>query len=350
MIDLKSEMIDLRSDTLTTPCSEMRQAIANAAVGDDVFSEDPTVNELEAYTAELLGKEAALYVPSGTMSNQLALKVLTDPGDEIIVEKEAHIFQYETAAPAIISNIQVNCIPSEKGMPLIEDIEEAIRPDIYYYPKTKVVCLENTHNRHGGSIIDLDYIKKLAILVKSKGLKYHCDGARIWNACVATGISPKEYAEDFDTISVCLSKGLGAPIGSVLLSSTENIEKARHWRKILGGGMRQAGLLAAAGLFALKNNFEKLADDHKNAKLFAEKIANIERITCDPAKVETNIVMFDIDETIDAQQLSDECQRAGLSIIQFGPKRFRCVFYLDISTEEAIRASGILKNVVDNFS
>ena len=342
-------MIDLRSDTLTKPCPAMRDAITSAAVGDDVFSEDPTVNELEAYVADLLEKEATIFVPSGTMSNQLAIKVLTDPGDELIVEKDTHIFVYETAAPSVISNVQLHPIPSKKGMPNIDEIADAIRPDIYYFPKTKLVCLENTHNRHGGSIIDLDYIKKLGILVRERGLKLHCDGARIWNASAASGISVKDYVEDFDSVSVCLSKGLGAPVGSLLVSTKEIIEQARHWRKILGGGMRQAGILAAAGLYALKNNFEKLKEDQKNAKMFSEKVSKIDRLECDPESVETNIVMFDIDDSINASKFFEECHKAGLSIIQFGPKRFRCVFYLEISTEQAIRASQILREVIERF-
>ncbi|HOQ48892.1 MAG TPA: threonine aldolase family protein, partial [Candidatus Kapabacteria bacterium] len=254
-------MIDLRSDTLTRPDEAMRQALANAEVGDDVYGEDPTANLLQERIADYFGKEAALFVPSGTMSNQLSLKVLTSPGDEIIADADAHIFYYETAAPSIVSNVQIRTIRSQFGFPDLNDIERSIRPDIYYFPRTSVICVENTHNRHGGTIAPIEYIQQLRDLANSYNIKLHLDGARIWNAIVETGIDGTSYAKYFDTISVCLSKGLGAPVGSLLISSAEYIEKARHWRKILGGGMRQVGILAAAGLYALDNNLPRLKAD-----------------------------------------------------------------------------------------
>jgi len=231
-----NKIIDLRSDTVTRPSAFMREAIASAIVGDDVYGEDPTVNKLQEKMAKLTGKEAALFVTSGTMSNQLAIKCHTQEGDEIIVEYSAHIFQYETAGGSFISRVQIYPIPGKYGMMKLQDIEDAVRPDVYYFPKTKLICLENTHNRAGGSILGYNYITDVSALAKRHGIHMHLDGARLWNASIATGISIGEYAKHFDSLSICLSKGLGAPAGSVLCGSSEFIERARKYRKILGGG------------------------------------------------------------------------------------------------------------------
>ena len=237
--------IDLRSDTVTKPSAAMRQAMANAEVGDDVFGEDPTVVKLQEKVAALLGKEKALYVPSGVMSNQLAIKAQTEPGDEIICEQDAHIFNYETAAPSLISSVQVKTLPGLRGVIRAEQLTAAMRPKVYYMPRSRMISLENTHNRSGGTIYPLGEIEKISAFARSHEMLMHLDGARLWNAWVATGIHPKEYAQHFDSVSVCFSKGLGAPVGSAVVGSAAMIERVHKWRKVFGGGMRQAGIIAA---------------------------------------------------------------------------------------------------------
>jgi len=244
---MNTHKIDLRSDTLTTPTDEMRQAMLNAIVGDDVYGEDPTVNRLQDMIAELFGKEAALFVPTGVMGNQIAIAVHTNKGDEVIVESESHLFHYETAAPSVISAVQMHCIPSKKGEMSLDDISQAIRSSEYYFPETTLICIEQTHNRHGGTVLSLDYMQSLHQLAKDHKVPVHCDGARIWNACAATGVQPHEYAKHVDSLSVCLSKGLGAPVGSLFIGTRKHVQKALHWRKLLGGGMRQVGILGDGG-------------------------------------------------------------------------------------------------------
>lgn len=338
-------MIDLRSDTLTVPSIEMRQAIAAAPVGDDVYGEDPSVNALQEQIADYFGKEASLFVPSGTMSNQLSLKVLTNPGDEVIADSEAHIYYYETAAPAILSSLQIRPIKSEYGSPDIEDIKQAVRPNVYYYPKTAVISLENTHNRHGGTTIDIDYIKLLRQFANESNLSLHLDGARIWNAIVATKVSGKEYAKYFDTLSVCLSKGLGAPIGSLIVSTKENIEKALKWRKIFGGGMRQVGLIAAAGIYAINNNFDKIESDHYNAQYFARQISEIGGISLDMKRVQTNIVRFEVNGKQSPLNFLQACKAKGLLMNHVGGNAIRAVFHLNISEQAARQSVEIIKSV-----
>lgn len=339
-------MIDLRSDTLTVPSDEMRQAISNARVGDDVYGEDPTVNELQELVADYFGKEAALFVPSGTMSNQLSLKILTNPGDEVICDADAHIYYYETAAPAILSNLQIRPVKSDYGEPLIEDMKSVVRPDVYYFPKSSIISLENTHNRHGGTILGLDYINSVNQFAAENGLKLHLDGARIWNAIAASGVSGLEYAKYFETLSVCLSKGLGAPVGSLIVSTKENIAKALKWRKIFGGGMRQAGLLAAAGIYAIKYNFSKLEIDHENAKTFANAISEIDGISLDMKRVQTNIVRFELSQNINPQEFLQNCKAKGLLMSYFDGSTIRAVFHLNISSEQAKSSIEIIKQVI----
>lgn len=341
-------MIDLRSDTLTKPNEAMRQAIAAAAVGDDVYGEDPTVNALQQQVAKFFGKEDALFFPSGTMSNQTSLKVLTSPGDEIIADADAHIFYYETAAPSIISNVQIRTIKSDFGFPSINDIEKAIRPNIYYFPKTSVIVVENTHNRHGGTIAPLEYIQDLRELADTHNLKLHLDGARLWNAIIETGIDGATYAKYFDTVSVCLSKGLGAPVGSLIVASRELIDKARHWRKILGGGMRQIGLLAAAGIYALQNNLPKLKKDHENARLFAKLLSDCEQIHVEFKRVQTNIVRFELSEKIDPVSFIEKCKKNGLLLSHFDGQIIRAVFYLEIDQNQTKTAAEIVKSVLQS--
>lgn len=343
------QYIDLRSDTVTKPSQEMREFMVKAEVGDDVYGEDPTVNELQDYVVSLLGKEAALFVPSGTMSNQIALAINTNTGDEIICEEDAHIYKYETAGPSIISRIQVKPIHSENSIMNTDDIINAIRPDDYYFPVTSLICLENTHNSKGGRVAPLEYIKKVANVAKSNKLNFHLDGARLWNASIAAAVSPKEYVQDFDTISVCLSKGLGAPIGSVLVSSKERIKKALKIRKILGGGMRQAGILAAAGLFALKNNINRLADDHKNAKDFAVELSGFEFLNLDLNTVETNMVFFVLDNRIPAADFIEKCKQKGVLIGSSAKQTIRAVFHLDVDRNDTFRAVEIIKSIISEY-
>ena len=339
-------MIDLRSDTLTKPSKEMLEAMLSAEVGDDVFGEDPTTNKLQEVLADMFGMESSLFVSSGVMVNQLAIKSLTEPGDEVIVESQSHIFYYETAAPSIVSSVQLKPVSSENGHMNIDDIEKAIRPGDYYFPKSKLICIENTHNRHSGSIIGIDYVKELSSFAKSKNLLLHMDGARLWNSISATGTKPKDWSVYFDTISVCLSKGLGAPVGSVLMGAKDKITKAHRWRKILGGGMRQTGILAAAGLYAIKNNFDALAEDHLNAKFFAKGISESPSIIIDIPKVQTNIVCFDLKESVDINKFLDKCKNDGLLMLPFGPKTVRAVFHYHIDRKLTEQAVGyILKNV-----
>ena len=330
-------MIDLRSDTVTKPSKQMLEAMVNAELGDDVYAEDPTVNKLQMKCAELTGKDRALFVPTGCMANQLAVKAHTNMGDEIICEAESHIFNYETAAPAVISNVLVKQIVGTDGYFTVDDLAKAIRPPEYYFPKSALMCLENTHNRAGGSIIPIDVIKKLTSFAAENGLKRHLDGARIFNASVETGLSVKEYASHFDTISFCFSKGLGAPVGSILCGDEESITKAHKWRKILGGGMRQVGVLAAAAIYALDNNIERLKDDNARAKKFAEEINGVNGIKVDPAKVESNIVIFESTQ-IPKEELIQRLKDKGVLISSGSYDFLRIVFHLDINDEDLEKA------------
>lgn len=340
-------MIDLRSDTITKPSKEMREAMASAEVGDDVYGEDPTVNKLQEKIAELLGKKAALFVPSGTMGNQLCIKSHTQPWDEVICDKDAHIYNYESGSIAGLSHVQVMPVNGKNGIFTADQVEEVIRPEAYYLPKTKLVCVENTHNRGGGSIFPIDEIKKIKNVVDKYGLKFHLDGARLWNASIATGISMKEYASYFDSVSVCLSKGLGAPVGSVIAGSKEFIKIAHRYRKAWGGGMRQAGILAAAGLFAIEHNFKRLAEDHRRAKYFAKEISKISRIKIDPDLVQTNIVLFEVDG-LTAQEVvakvKDPSKTGDSLLLSIGKKYLvRAVTHLDVNDEDIEKAINILK-------
>ncbi len=344
------EIIDIRSDTVTVPTKEMRKIIASAPVGDDVFGEDPSINELEGFVADLFGKESAIFVPSGVMANQISLHILTNPGDEVIVEADAHIFHYEAAAPSVLSGIQLKPVPTDRGVFNYELIPKLIHPDNEHYPKVSLICIENTHNRHGGTIIPLKDINKIAKKAKENNLKFHCDGARIWEASAATGIELKDWAKNVDTISVCLSKGLGAPVGSLIISTGNNIKKARRFRKILGGGMRQAGLLAAAGKFAIENHFKLLKSTHENAKLFAKKMIECEFFEIDLSKVETNIVLFKHSSKFSSAEFLNESEKAGVRLIQFGENLIRAVFHFQISRKMTIKAAEILSKIANELS
>ena len=339
-------MIDLRSDTVTKPSPTMREAMATAEVGDDVFGEDPTVNRLQEAAARLLGKEAALFVPSGTMANQLSVRLHTKPGDEIIVEAGAHVVRYESGAAAGLSGVQTCWLPGNRGILEPEQIEAAIRPPDYHNPPTTLICLENTHNRGGGTIYPLDTIKAIRKVAEAQGIAMHLDGARLFNAVVATGIPAAEYAQHFETASFCLSKGLGAPVGSLICADAERVAKLRRLRKMFGGGMRQAGILAAAGLYAMERNIARLAEDHAHAKRLAAALAGLPGVKITPAHVETNIVVFDISET---RRTADEVLAAlnaeGLLLMPFSPITLRAVTHLDVSRDQIEQACAILKKV-----
>lgn len=339
--------IDLRSDTVTRPTPGMRAAMSAAEVGDDVFNEDPTVHRLEERVAALLGKEAAIFVPSGTMSNQIAVKVHTQPGDELLCDAGCHIYNYEAGAPAILSG--VTCRPLEGDYGILEpaQFEDKIRPDDPHQVRTRLVCLENTHNRGGGRIYPHDKIEAISRWARKHNLAMHLDGARLWNAVVATDIPARQWARHFDTVSVCFSKGLGAPIGSTLAGPRELIGQARRVRKLLGGGMRQAGIAAAGALYALEHHVERLAEDHRNAQVLARAIADTPGLQLAPPKVETNLVWFRIaPELGTARELADRLRAHGILTLALGPQAIRLCTHLDVSAAEAERAAELLRRVV----
>ncbi len=339
--------IDLRSDTVTKPTPGMRKAMAEAEVGDDVFGEDPTVNLLQERVALLLGKEAALFVPTGVMANQLAIKVHTQPGDEIIVESGAHIFQYETAAPSFISHVQVHTIQGKRGVMRVEDIIPSIRSSAYYMPRTSLICLENTHNKAGGTIYPYDEIQRISSLARERRLALHLDGARIWNASVATGISPKEYAQCFDTVSVCFSKGLGAPVGSALAGPKELVEKARKFRKVLGGGMRQAGIIAAGAFYAVEHHVDRLKDDHEKARILAGELAQIPGFEIDLEGVQTNIVIIEIEKTRKTPaQILEILRTKRVLLTEMSHSAIRAVTHMDVSMEDVHQAANTIKSTL----
>ncbi|HET9135593.1 MAG TPA: GntG family PLP-dependent aldolase [Candidatus Kapabacteria bacterium] len=338
-------MIDLRSDTVTKPDQAMREFMAMAPVGDDVYGEDPSINELQDEIAKLMGMEAALFTPTGTMANQLGLNVFTNAGDEAIVEYESHIFNYEMSAASYLSRIQLHPIHAKKlGILSVEDIEPAVRSKEYYMGITKTIALENTHNRAGGTIYPIERIREISDFAHSNGMSMHLDGARLWNACAATGVSPAEYGKCFDTVSVCFSKGLGAPVGSALCGTAETIKKARRARKIWGGGMRQAGIIAAGALYALRNNFSKMGADNAKAKRFAEIISSkVKNVTIDHERVQSNICLVGF-ASPRPQFDSDiaELEKRGLRIATWPGNRMRAVTHMDVSMAECEQAANII--------
>jgi threonine aldolase len=341
-------VIDLRSDTVTRPTPGMRAAMADAAVGDDVFGDDPTVNRLEERVADLLGKEAALYVPSGTMSNQIAVNVHTQPGDELLCDLNCHIYNYEAGGPAILSGVTCRTLDGNFGILDLSDLEDKIRnADDPHLVKTRMVALENTHNRGGGRIYPIEKIEAISQWAWKHGLIMHLDGARLWNAIVATGIPAKEWAKHFDTVSVCFSKGLGAPVGSALAGPKAVIAKARRTRKLFGGGMRQAGILAAACLYAMEHNVARLADDHRNAQIIAQAVADTPGLTLEPAEVDTNLIWFKIDPAVgNAKDITARLKQNGVLIHAAGPQKLRACTHLDVSKAQAERAAETLRKVV----
>jgi threonine aldolase len=339
--------IDLRSDTVTRPTPAMRKAMAEAEVGDDVFGEDPTVNILQEKVANLLGKEAALFVPSGTMANQLSIKSHTQPGDEVIIESSSHPYNFEGGASAALSGVQFQCLKGVRGILEAFQIEEAIRPTDHHFAVTRLVCLENTHNRGGGSIFPLEKMTEIYRLAKSRGLLVHLDGARLWNASVATGIKTQEYAQWADSVSVCLSKGLGSPIGSLVAGSKPFIDRVHRFRKMFGGGMRQVGIIAAAGIYAIEHHLERLKEDHQNAKRLAVGLKEFKGVSIDPRHVETNIVIFDIANAgMTAAQVAEPMKKEGVLIHAFGKTQIRLVTHLDISAEDIEKVLKIFEKVL----
>jgi threonine aldolase len=333
--------IDLRSDTVTRPTAAMRRAMAAAVVGDDVYGEDPTVNELERRVAELLGHEAALFTPTGSMANQLGVRLLVGPGQELLCDSAAHVVRAELGAAAALAGITTRTWSAPHGLVDADVVAAMMRPDAGpYFVSTAAVLVENTHNFGGGTVQPLEDIERLRERTRGAGVAMHLDGARLWNAHVATGVPLATYGRLFDTVSVCLSKGLGAPVGSVLASSAERIAEARVWRKRLGGGMRQAGILAAAGLHALDHHIERLADDHARARRLAGAVAEVAPGLVDPASVETNIAVL---ETPAAAELVRRCREQDVLVSQLDERHARVVTHLDVDDEQVERAAKVLR-------
>ena len=342
------DVIDLRSDTVTRPTPEMREVIAAAPVGDDQFGEDPSINRLQERVASLLGKEAALWLPTGTMANQVALRVLTRPGDDVIASRESHVIWHETGASAANSGIQFTAVGAG-GVFTLDEFLEAIKPRGHIvYPPTTLVEIENTHNRAGGVIFPQDECNRICEAAAANGIASYLDGARLWNAAVAHRCQLSELAAPFDLVAVALSKGLGAPGGSLLAGAADTIERCLRYRRMLGGAMRQVGLFAAAGLYALDHNVNRLIDDHANARLIAERIATNQRIIVDLATVQTNILVFHLSpDAPDAPTVVTRAWELGLLVFSFGPRTLRAVTHLDVSHEQCERAAALLLDIVD---
>jgi threonine aldolase len=353
MSTLPYGVIDLRSDTVTRPSEAMRRAMLAAEVGDDVLGDDPTVIRLQERIAEMMGKPAACFVPSGTMANQTAIRAHTEPGDEVLAHKDSHIIHYETGSPAALSGVMVRPLDGPRGLFDAEQIEP--RPYASHFARTRLVVIENTHNRGGGAVWPIEQIRSVTGRAREHKLHLHLDGARIWNACAASGLRPADYAQHFDTVSCCFSKGLGAPVGSAVAGEKETIFRIHRFRKMFGGSMRQAGLLAAAALHALEHHRERLVEDHHNARRLAERIAQIPGLSI-PLPVETNMVFFDIDGAVVGgggrsgggwtaaelcQRLTSEC----VWMLPVGPQRVRAVCHLDVSAPMIDTAADVLERV-----
>ncbi len=341
-------MIDLRSDTVTKPTDEMRKAMARAEVGDDVYGEDPTVNRLQDMAAAMLGKRFALFVPSGTMANQLAIRSHTQPGQEIIVESKSHVVRYEQGAAGALAGVQLHWVTGERGIMTVEQVEAAIRPNDAHSIPTALICIENTHNAGGGTIYPLSTIEKIRALAVRQGIPMHLDGARLFNAVAATTLPPTVYAQHFETVSLCLSKGLGAPVGSLLISNDQRLmDRARRFRRMYGGAMRQAGILAAAGIYALERHVARLKTDHEHAKKLARQLQHISAIQIAPQHVETNIVIFDIvDEHRSPAELVAALKEHGVLINAVGGQSYRAVTHLQITDKQIDEAADVFANVL----
>ncbi|MGQ0628771.1 MAG: threonine aldolase family protein [Phycisphaerales bacterium] len=327
---MSNPIVDLRSDTVTRPTPAMREAIARAEVGDDVLGDDPTVIALQERVAELLGKEAACFVPSGTMANQTAIRAHTEPGDEVICHEDSHIIHYETGSPAALSGVMVRTLRGDLGQFDAADVESAVRPLSSHFARSRLLLVENTQNRGGGSIWAMDRIERVTKAGRDHGLRLHLDGARLWNACAATGLAPAEFARHFDTVSCCFSKGLGAPAGSAVAGDRATITRVHRFRKMFGGTMRQAGILAAGARFALENHRARLTDDHRNARRLGEGLSVIRGVTLAVPTV-TNMVFADLAPGLpDGQKAADALRAHGVLCLPTGPRRLRMVTHLDV--------------------
>jgi threonine aldolase len=341
-------MIDLRSDTVTKPTPAMREAMARAPVGDDVYEEDPTVNRLQDMAAALLGKPASLFVPTGIMANQLAIRSQAQAGDEVIVEARSHIVRYEHGAASALAGVHLQWLPGERGILNPEQVAPAVRPKEPSQPVTALICLENTHNSGGGTIYPIEAIAGIRALALAHGVRMHLDGARLFNAVVATGTSARDYARHFDTVSFCVSKGLGAPVGSLIAGEADLVRRLRHFRRMYGGGMRQSGILAAAGIYALEHHITRLKEDHERARRLAGLLQKIPTVVVDPAQVETNIVLFEVrDRARPAAELLAKLKAAGVLLNCVGERTFRAVTHLDVTAEDIERAGQVCTTVLN---
>lgn len=344
-------MIDLRSDTVTKPTPEMRAAMAEAIVGDDQYGEDPTVDRLEARSAELMGKEAAVYVPSGTMGNLSALMAHCGRGDEAILGDESHIFWFESGGPSTLGGIPLFTLRTDRlGLFDLNQLEGAIRIDRPGYPRTGVICVENTHNRCSGVVVPIEFLQTVRELAHSRGVSVHMDGARIFNAAASLGVSASTIAAEADSVQFCLSKGLGAPVGSIVAGSADFITNVRRQRKVLGGAMRQAGVIAAAGLVALESMIERLPDDHRRAQVLAAGLSGIAGVTVDRETVQTNIVVFKVQAGLDQSEIAAHCKEHGLIVSNYGARGLRMVTHFEIGDEEIATAVEIVCTVVDEMT
>ncbi|KAB2329066.1 low-specificity L-threonine aldolase [Cytobacillus depressus] len=343
--------IDLRSDTVTTPTQKMRDAMRDAVVGDDVYGEDPTINQLEELAAKVLGKEAALFVTSGTQGNQVAVLSHTKRGDEVIVEENAHIFYYETGGLSTIAGVQARTIKGINGQMPIAEIEQSIRDHTnIHFPRTGLICLENTHALSGGRILPLSYMEEVYRLSRQHSIPIHLDGARLFNAAIGLGVHPKEIAKYTDTVQFCLSKGLSAPMGSMLVGPKETIEKARKWRKMLGGGTRQVGIVGAAGIVALEEMIDRLEEDHLHAKALAQGLSRIDGIEIDVDAVESNIIMLSIDGLgMSSEEFINQLNQFGILVTSASLNRIRLVTHREITGEHVDRTVEAIKEIAVNF-
>ncbi len=343
--DMNDKPIDLRSDTVTKPTPAMRQAMAEAEVGDDVLGDDVTVKKLERRTAELLGKDAAVFVPSGTMANQLAVRCHTQAGDEMLIDANAHVYWYEGGASAALSGVICRTLPGIRGVFSSMDVRSALRPVDMHFPPTRLLSIENTHNRGGGAIWPIEQIREVCGVARETGIHTHLDGARLWNASAATGIPESEYAKEFDSVSVCFSKGLGAPVGSALAGSMVFAERVRRFRKQFGGGMRQAGIVAAGALYALVHHRERLVDDHANAGRLASGLSEIRGIRVDRDRIDTNMVYFDV-ERLQAMQLVELLKEKNVMVLATGEHTIRAVTSLAVNADDISRAIDTVRDVM----
>ena len=342
---MATEMIDLRSDTVTLPTGGMKKAMAEAVLGDDVIDIDPTVEKLQETVAEILGKEAAIFMPSGTMTNQIGIRIHCRPGDELICEEGCHIYNYEQAGFAQLSGIVARPISGKDYKLTLSDIQDKIRPINEHMARTRLLCLENTHNRGGGSILPIEDVTEMTNWAKENGLATHLDGARLFNAAVASGVSAKDWSTGFDTVSICFSKGLGAPVGSALAGSKEHIAIARRHRKLFGGGMRQAGVIASAALYGMENQVDRLAEDHANAQIIAKAIEESGHLHLEPTEVDTNIIIFRVEiPGVSAAEYVKQLEAKGIRTLPFSEKHVRMVTHLGVDEEGVISAANILKN------